>query len=328
VAEQRLELPQRRISAGRLQRAVQLDLQGPGEQHVAGNADDDRFRVDARARVAHRLRVAHRFAIDRLAQQQERLDRKALRESSSVMIEILGHRRTLEVGQELAEPGVQLVAAAIGQHAELPRAHHAGRDVAVAKAVAHELALQMPRGRAPTVRPQAGGNGHELRATLRMPRREHHADHAAKTGADPRDRNRAAAAVEPGGDQIGEARHGNELVRTGIVETAPDRSVARPRGAEHGVLRRIDQIGCAQRGPPRGTRVIAGRFAVTEWKRRRGDAADDQDRRRGAELRTVDPAAKLHVFERAPFDRERLMVDDQPPRTQVGGCQGGHDGIV
>ena len=43
-----------------------------------------------------RLRVAHRLAIDRLAQQQERLDREALGEAPAVMIEILGHRRPIE----------------------------------------------------------------------------------------------------------------------------------------------------------------------------------------------------------------------------------------
>ena len=40
------------------------------------------------------------------------------------------------------------------------------------------------------------------------------------------------------------------------------------------------------------------RLAVAERKRRRGDAADDHDDRRGAELGPVDPAAELHVLER------------------------------
>jgi hypothetical protein len=87
------------------------------------------------------LRVAHRFAIDRLAQEQERLDRESLREPAAVMIEILGHRRPLEMRQQLAESRVQLIAAAIRQHPELPSPHHAGGHVAVAKAVANELAL-------------------------------------------------------------------------------------------------------------------------------------------------------------------------------------------
>ena len=101
VAKQRLELPQRRVGARRLQRAMQLHLQRPREQHVAGHADDDGFGADARERVAHRLRVGHRAAIDRLAQQQERLDRKALGEPAAVMIEILGDRRAIECGSSL-----------------------------------------------------------------------------------------------------------------------------------------------------------------------------------------------------------------------------------
>ena len=70
------------------------------------------------------------------------------------------------------------------------------------------------------------------------------------------------------------------------------------------------------------------RLAVAERKRRRGDAADDQDGRRGAELGAVDPAAELHVLERPPFDGDGEMFDDQPPGTQVGGCKRGHRGIV
>ena len=97
VAEERFELPERRIRARGLQRAVQLDLQRPGEQHVAGHADDDRLGADAREGVAHRLRIGHRAAIDRFAQQQKRLDRKALGEPPAVMIEIFGDRRAIEI---------------------------------------------------------------------------------------------------------------------------------------------------------------------------------------------------------------------------------------
>jgi hypothetical protein len=114
---------------------VQLDLQRPRKQHVARNSDHDRFGIDARTRIADRLRVAHRFAINRFAQEQKGLDRKALRESAPVMIEVFGDRRALEMRQQLPEPGVQLVAAAIRQHAELARPHHARRHVAVAKPV-------------------------------------------------------------------------------------------------------------------------------------------------------------------------------------------------
>ena len=58
MAVHRIELPQRRLRAGGLQLAVQLDLQRPREQHVAGHADDDRLGGDALERVAHRLRIA------------------------------------------------------------------------------------------------------------------------------------------------------------------------------------------------------------------------------------------------------------------------------
>jgi hypothetical protein len=80
--------------------------------------------------------------------------------------------------------------------------------------------------------------------------------------------------------------------------------------------------------PPRGAHRIALRFAVAEWKRRRGDAADDQDRRRGAQLGAIDPASELHVFEAAAFDGQRQMLDDQPPGAQLGGGNSGHPGIV
>ncbi len=106
-----------------------------------------------------------------------------------------------------------------------------------------------------------------------------HADHAAEAGADPRHRHRAAAAIEPCGDEVGEAGHRNGFVRMRIVEALPGRSVAGPRRAEHGVLGGIDQIRRAQRRPPRRPRIVAFGLAVAERKRRRGDAADDQDDR-------------------------------------------------
>ena len=89
------------------------------------------------------------------AQEQERLDRKALGEAAAVMLEIAGHRRLVEAGHQPAEADVELAAAAVGEHADLPRPPHAGGDVAVAQAVAHQLALHVPRRRAPAVGPQA-----------------------------------------------------------------------------------------------------------------------------------------------------------------------------
>ena len=106
-------------------------------------------------------------AIDRLAQQQKRLDRETLGEAPAVMVEIFGDRRPIEPGRQLAEARVELVAAAIGEHAELTRAAHAGGDVAVAQAVAHQLALQMARRRAPAIGPQAGRDRDQLARSAR-----------------------------------------------------------------------------------------------------------------------------------------------------------------
>ena len=114
--------------------------------------------------------VGDRAAIDRLAEQQERAHREALGEAAAVVIEIRGDRRPLEPRRQLAEPRVELVAAAVGQHAELAGADHAGGDVAVAQAVAHQLALQVARRGAPAVGPQAGGDGDQPRAARRVAR--------------------------------------------------------------------------------------------------------------------------------------------------------------
>ena len=138
----------------------------------------------------------------------------------------------------------------------------------------------------------------------------------------------AAAAVEPRGHQIRQAAHRDRIHRVGVVEPLPRRSVAGPRRAEHRMFGGIDQVRRAERGPPRGARVLAFRLPVAERERRRGDAADDQDHGGGAELGPVDPAAERHVFELAAFDGQRQVFDHQPPRAQVGGRQGCHRGIV
>src|SRR5688500_19932991 len=88
------------------------------------------------------------------------------------MIEVLGDRWLGETGPEHAEPRVELVAAAIRQHAELTRARHAGRDIAGALAVAHELALQMTRRRAPTIGTQSRRDRDEPRDAIGMAHRE------------------------------------------------------------------------------------------------------------------------------------------------------------
>ncbi len=249
---------------------MQLDLQRPGEQHVAGHADHDRLGADARERVAHRLRVGHRSAIDRFAQQQERLDRKALGESPAMMIEIFGHRRTIESRQQLSESRVQLVAAAIGEHAQLARPHHAGGDVAVAQAITHQLALQMARGRAPAVGAQPGRDGDQLRAAIGMTGREHHADHAAEARADPGDGKLAPAAVEPCRDEVGEAGDRNGVVRVAGRQSPATSSRCRARMGRARCAWR-DRSGPARRAPatmPRADRHRRSGRRRTETGRR------------------------------------------------------------
>ena len=154
VAELGVELPQRRRRAGGLQLAIQLVLQREREQHVAGHADDEHVGGHARELARAPPSVPSR-SIASLSK-QERPHREPLGEPLAVMIEVRGDRRVLELGREHAEPRVELVAAAVRQHAELARARHAGRDVAGALAVAHELALQVARRGAPAVGPQPG----------------------------------------------------------------------------------------------------------------------------------------------------------------------------
>ena len=177
VTVERVERPQRRLRAGGLELAVQLHLQRPRKQHVTGHADDDGVGGDPLEQGAPGARVgADRPAIDRLAEHQEGLHREALGEAPSVVLEVLGDRRPFQAGLEHAEAGVELVAATIGEHAELTGPAHAGGDVAVADRVADQLALQVPRRRAPAVGPQARGDGNQPVAAFadgapRTPRR-------------------------------------------------------------------------------------------------------------------------------------------------------------
>ena len=85
------------------------------------------------------------------------------------------------------------------------------------------------------------------------------------------------------------------------------------------MLRRIDQVRCTQRRPPRRPHVVSVRLTIAEWKRRRGDAADDQHDGRGAELGPLHPASQLNVLELAAYDLDRQVLDDEAPRPQVGG---------
>ena len=152
----RFELPQRGLRAGRLQLPVQLLLQRPGEQHVPGHTDNHRLRGDLLEGGAElAVRRGDGPAVDGLAQQQERAYGKLLGEAAAMMIEILGYRRTLEPGHQSSEADVQLHPAAIGEHAQLPGAAHAGGHIAIAPAVTDQLALQMAGRGAPSVWSQA-----------------------------------------------------------------------------------------------------------------------------------------------------------------------------
>src|SRR4029079_2333791 len=103
---------------------------------------------------------------------QHRAHGKPRREPLAVMIEIRGNRWLCELGREHAETRVELVAAAVREHAELPRARHAGRAIARAQSVAHELALEVARGGAPAVGAQARGDRDEARDAIGMAHRE------------------------------------------------------------------------------------------------------------------------------------------------------------
>ena len=164
---------------------MQFLLQRPREQHVAGHADDDGLGGDVLERLAQRGRAFRDgAAIDRLAQQQERPDGEALREAPPMVLQILRHGRAFQAGAELAEPHVELVAPAVGEHPELTGAAHARRHVAVGDAVAHQFPLQVTRGRAPAIGAQPRRDADQPRAAGRMADGEGRPHHAPQAGAD------------------------------------------------------------------------------------------------------------------------------------------------
>ena len=259
--------------------------------------------------------VAERAAVDGLAEQQEGLDRESRGEAPAVVIEVLGDRRPLEPGHQLAEPGVELVAAAVGQHAELAGADHArsrrrpgARPSRTSSRWTWRVAVPQPSGRSPAeivIRPGAA---------RRVAGGEREADHAAEAGADERDRLGAADAVEPGREQIGEAAHRQRR------EAPRRRRRSRARSS-----RCRASPGTARCGGPGSTRSgarsaghqgspAAPRLAVAERQRRRGDAADDHDHRRGAELGAIGPAT-----ERRPRRARGPRSTSAPARPRGGG---------
>ena len=216
------------------------------------------------------------------------------------MIEILGDRRPIEVAAAACRTACR---ARRGRDRSACRAGARGscrwrrRRCAGRRAPARAAG-----GASPCPSRRAAGPAEiviSLRAALGMTRRERHADHAAEAGADPGHRRRAAAAVEPRRHQIGQAGDRDGFVRMRIVEALPRRAVAGPARAEHGVLGGIDQVGRAQRRPPR--RRADRRLRAWPSPNGNGDAVMPptiDDDRRGAELGPVDPAAELHILER------------------------------
>jgi hypothetical protein len=153
VAEIGVELPEVGGRAHGLKLAMELVLERPGKEQVARHSHD----VDVGANPLELfaqglLAVGEGTAIDRLAEHQEGVDRESSGEPLAMMIEVASDLRALVAGRQPAEPRVELVAAAVGEHAELTSTRHPGVDVAVADAVAHELALQMPGRGAPAIR--------------------------------------------------------------------------------------------------------------------------------------------------------------------------------
>ncbi len=305
VSVLRFKDPERRVGAGRLELAVELDLQRPRKQHVAGHADDERFGGHLFERLPQRLSVGgNRSPIDRFAQEQEGLDRKTLGEAAAVMLEVSGHRRLVESRHQPAEADVELAAAAIGEHADLPRPPHAGRDVAVAQAIAHQLALQVPRRRAPAVGPQARRDRDQLRAAFGITHREGRPDHPAEACADEGDRRRRSRSprATPPSDRRVRAPKSPEL--------APRRRRSRARSSrcrastgQSTVWRDgVDQIGREERRPPGLPHFAGRRIVVAQGKRRRRDAADDDEHGGRAELRPVRPAAQRHVLKLVALD--------------------------
>ena len=190
---------------------------------------------------------------------------KLLREAAAVMLEISGDRRLVESRHQPAEADVELAAAAIGEHADLPRPPHAGRDVAVAQPIAHQLALHVPRRRAPAVGPQARRDRDQLRAAFGITHRERGADHAAEARADEGDRrrrSRSPRATRPS-DRRGRAPKSPEPAPR-RRRSPPRRAVAGPARAQDGVARRVDQIGREERRPPGLARFAGRRTVVAE----------------------------------------------------------------
>jgi hypothetical protein len=140
---------------------------------------------------------------------------------------------------------------------------------------------------------------------------ERDADEPAERGSDEDRRLVAADALEPRGNQIGEAERGERRDRT-VIERPPRGAVARPARTQDGHAQRIDQIGRVQARPPRlHLRVGSGVTVepVAERKRRGRDATNDDDHGRGAQGCAEHVPAEDDVIERVSLDHHRVAVD-------------------
>jgi len=68
------------------------------------------------------------------------------------------------------------------------------------------------------------------------------------------------------------------------------------------VLGGIDQVRRTERRSPCRPRIVTVALAIAERKRGSGNAADDQDDRRRAELGSIHPAPELYIVQFAAFD--------------------------
>ncbi len=171
----------------------------------------------------------------------------------------------------------------------------------------------MARRGAPAVGPQPGRDRDQPRAALGVADRERDADQPAQARPDVGHRRRAAQAVEPRRDQVGEPERGQRWDRGGKVptphlaalEAPPGRAVARPARAQHRRAAQVHQVGRLERGPP----CLGAALRIAERKRRGCDPAHDHHHRRGAERLADQVPGELDPGQRVPLDHHRVPAN-------------------
>ena len=173
-----------------------------------------------------------------------------------MMIEVRGDRR-LRRARASSTPN-RVSSSSRPRYVSMPswRARdHAGRDVAGALAVAHELALEVARGGAPAVGAQPGGDRDELARRDRggAPRAR---CRRARRGSR---RRTSPASVQPMPSSHAAIRSASPSADSGgqrpVVEPAPRRAVAGPARREHGRRASDRSARARQRRPPRLARA-------------------------------------------------------------------------